>query len=245
MLVFEDEEGNVHETLHAVFEELPLFGHLYLNMQAQNIALTDLDLREMERALLYEYVEIERTPFMSTMRVSAWSQMWVFAFYELLRTWRQRAREVRDYASALKASSDIEATKAEFREKFESADRLSRMGSMFDRQAYQEAEDGPVETIGLIERALEIVDPVFRRLESVRMTLAKHEIPKARGMPATAPGYGRIDMSNGSIYWMIDYRDGTSDIISRRGLADDFGQLRSLLLIEPRPNSEKPDSASD
>lgn len=228
-LVFEDADGNIQESLHAVFQELPLFGHLYLNMQAMNVAMTDIDLREMEGALLYEYMEKERTPMMSAMRVSAWSQMWVFAFYELLRTWRQRSREVRDYAEALRSSSDPESTAAEFRDKFERTTQFSPMAGIFDRHAYDEAESDPTQMIGRTERAREIVEPLFRRLEAVRMTLAKHEVPKAHGMLANAPGYGRIDLSNGSIYWMIDYKDGTSDIISRRGLADEFSELLPFL----------------
>src|SRR5690242_18750424 len=143
-LVFEDSDGNVHESLHAVFQELPLFGHLYLNMQAMNIAMTDIDMREMEGALLYEYMETERTPTMSAMRVSAWSQMWVFAFYELLRTWRQRAKQVRDYADALRGSSDVDATKAEFRKRLGRTTKLSP-GGLFDRDAYEQAERAPSE----------------------------------------------------------------------------------------------------
>ena len=232
-LVFEDEDGNVHESLHAVFEELPLFRHFYLNMQGQNIALTDIDLREMEVALLREYMVRERTPSMSALRVSAWSQMWVFAFYELLRTWRQRAREIKVYADNLRNSSDPDKVKADFRANFEKVSQLSRTGG-FDRQIFEGAEVSPSGTFGQIERAMEIVEPFFRRLEAVRMTLAKHEVPKAHGMLATAPGYSRIDLSDGSIYWMIDYKDGTSKIISRRGLAEEFESLLPLLRIDDR-----------
>jgi hypothetical protein len=35
---------------------------------------------------------------------------------------------------------------------------------------------------------------LFRRLEALRMTLAKHEVPKS-GAYAMAPGYGRIHIS--------------------------------------------------
>lgn len=238
-LVFEDEEGNIHESLHAVFNELPLFQHLYLNMQAQNIALTDIDLREMEGDLLREYMERERTPAMSALRVSAWSQMWVFAFYELLRTWRQRAREIKEYAEKLRDNPDAEGVKGEFHAKFDKLSQLSRTAGVFDRHVAKAAEAAPAETVGQIERATEIVTPFFRRLEAVRMTLAKHEIPKAAGMFATAPGYGRIDMSNGSIYWMIDYKDGTSEIISRQGLAEEFETLLPLLRIEDRKDSAR------
>lgn len=233
-LVFEDEDGNIHESLHAVFSELPLFDHLYLNMQAQNIALTDIDLREMESALLLEYLERERTPLMSTLRVSAWSQMWVFAFYELLRTWRQRAREIKEYAEKLSTAPHAEAVKAEFNKRFEALAQISRTAGMFDRHIVEDAEQSPAAMAGRIERALEIITPLYRRLEGVRMTLAKHEIPKARGMMATAPGYGRIDLSDGSIYWMIDYKDGTSEITSRRSLAEEFESLLPLLRIDDR-----------
>lgn len=233
-LVFEDADGNIHESLHAVFEELPLFQHLYLNMQAQNIALTDIDLRQMEVALLHEYMESERTPTMSALRVSAWSQMWVFAFYELLRTWRQRAREVKGYVDDLRNSADPEKFKAEFRGRFKKNSKLSRTADVFDRRMFEDAEASPADTFGEIGRAIEIVEPLFKKLEAVRMTLAKHEVPKAHGMLASAPGYGRIDMSNGSIYWMIDYKDGTSQIISRQGLAEEFESLLPVLRIEDR-----------
>ena len=69
---------------------LPLFEDLFLNMQGQNVMLVDFYLHDLERDLLREYVEIERTPFPVTLIVSALNQMWIFALYELLRTWRQR-----------------------------------------------------------------------------------------------------------------------------------------------------------
>lgn len=97
----------------------------------------------------------------------------------------------------------------------------------------------PVGECGPGERALEIIEPLFRRLEAVRMRLAKHEVPKTYGMSAIAPGYGRIDMSDGSIYWMIEYKDGTCDIISRRGLADEFADLLPMLRIENRARMYK------
>jgi hypothetical protein len=65
---------------------LPLFDDLFLSMQGQNVMLVDFYLRDLERDLLRELVEIERTPFPATLIVSALSQMWIFAVYELLRT---------------------------------------------------------------------------------------------------------------------------------------------------------------
>jgi hypothetical protein len=70
-----------------------LFDDLFLSMQGQNVMLVDLYLRDLERDLLRELIEIERTPLPATLIVSALSQMWIFAVYELLRTWRQRVKD--------------------------------------------------------------------------------------------------------------------------------------------------------
>jgi hypothetical protein len=61
--------------------KLPLFDDLFLSMQGQNVMLVDLYLRDLERDLLRELIEIERTPFPATLVVSALSQMWIFAVY--------------------------------------------------------------------------------------------------------------------------------------------------------------------
>ena len=52
------------------------------------------------------------------------------------------------------------------------------------------------------------------------MTLAKHEVPRQGGAYAGAPGYGRIDMSTGSIYWQVELGRNEVTVLSRRGLAD-------------------------
>jgi hypothetical protein len=69
--------------------------------------------------------------------------------------------------------------------------------------------------------------PLFRNLEAVRITLAKHEVPKSKGLRAQAPGYARIDMTNGSLNWMILHGDGSAQIITRKELADECRHLRS------------------
>ncbi len=75
--------------------KLPLFNDLFLSMQGQNVMLVDLYLRDLERDLLRELIKIERTPIPATLFVSALSQMWIFAVYELLRTWRQRIKDLK------------------------------------------------------------------------------------------------------------------------------------------------------
>jgi|HubBroStandDraft_4_1064222.scaffolds.fasta_scaffold407640_2 hypothetical protein len=57
------------------------------------------------------------------------------------------------------------------------------------------------------------------------MNLAKHEVPKLHGVPAAAPGHGRIDGRNGSISWQIDLGNDCVDLVSRRSLADELKTL--------------------
>jgi hypothetical protein len=79
--------------------------------------------------------------------------------------------------------------------------------------------------------ALNRTEIAFRDIEAVRMTLAKHEVPRQGGVSAGAPGYGRIDMGNGSISWQIELGEQEITILSRRDLADG---LRALTRYDDR-----------
>ncbi len=65
----------------------------YLSMQIYNLALVDQFIMELEEEVLQKLLQEERTP-PETMFLSAQSQMWIFAAYELMRTWRERATDV-------------------------------------------------------------------------------------------------------------------------------------------------------
>ena len=72
------------------------------------------------------------------------------------------------------------------------------------------------------------------------MHLAKHEMPKQKGSEAMAPGYGRIDMNDGSITYQVLLRDNEVDLISRRALAtaiehigDDVGDVYLPTAVRP------------
>ena len=65
---------------------------------------------------------------------------------------------------------------------------------------------------------------------------SKHEIPRQKGSLTPAPGYGRIDGSNGSIHWQVLLQDNQIDIVSRRDIADDCRYLledRSRSILTP------------
>ncbi|MFL9927652.1 hypothetical protein PQR62_25525, partial [Herbaspirillum lusitanum] len=64
---------------------------MFLRSQANNVALVDKFLTELEYQNLRNLIDEERTP-QGTYFLLAQSQMWIFAVYELLRTWDQRVR---------------------------------------------------------------------------------------------------------------------------------------------------------
>jgi hypothetical protein len=199
---------------------LPLFEDLFLNMQGQNVMLVDFYLQDLERDLLREYIEIERTPFPSTLIVSALNQMWIFGLYELLRTWRQRVRDLRhEAAKSLPAPVNVPNDEP----------ALKDLAILYRQEQLQRLRDDPVFATE-VDEAYDRMEPLFRRIEALRMNLAKHEVPKMKGVPALAPGYGRIDMMSGSMVWQVDLGDMAVDMVSRRSLAD---QLREIVIGGP------------
>jgi hypothetical protein len=107
-----------------------LFDELYLGMQAMNVGVMDLHIEEMEQSLWNLYMEMERTPVPEATLVSALSQMWVFALYELLRTWRQRVRELVDYGDKLRSAGKSEKKKLIA----EKRTRLQELGALVYRR---------------------------------------------------------------------------------------------------------------
>src|SRR5262249_7981770 len=79
--------------LVAALNSFQLMYDPYLSMQIYNLALVDQFIMELEEDVLRKLMQEERTPS-ETMFLSAQSQMWIFAAYELMRTWRERATDV-------------------------------------------------------------------------------------------------------------------------------------------------------
>jgi len=142
--------------------------------------------------------------------VSALSQMWIFAVYELLRTWRQRVKD-------LKRDAQKPVVQQAGHSKLAGMYYQDQLAHLRRKPAYAKEMD----------RAVNLTDPLFKRIEALRMNLAKHEVPKLHGVPAMAPGYGRIDGMTGSISWQVDLGNNLIDLVSRRSLAD---QLKTLVV---------------
>jgi len=202
-----------------VFTGLPLFDDFYLRMQAMNLDILDGFIESQEKVLLREYIDIERTPVSQALFVSALSQLWIFGMYELLRTWRQRVEEILKFAAIFK-STPAARRRALVQEKRKKVRELGKHALGSPWPAFSKA----VKSIRYVEKlqfAYDQSELAFRRIEALRVSLAKHEIPKNKGAAALAPGYGRIDMTSGSIHWQIVLEENEVDIVSRKTIAEE------------------------
>jgi hypothetical protein len=181
-------------------------------------------LEGQEAQLLRDYVETDRTPIPAALFLSALSQMWVFAAYELLRIWRQRVQEIIKWAKKLETldGGERQAAVAQKRQEIERRASEAREADL-RWQLFERADDARF--VDELRSAVNRSELVFHAVEAVRVTLAKHEVPRREGAYAAAPGYARIDMSNGSMRWQLELGRNEIEIVSRRGLAD---ALRAL-----------------
>lgn len=220
--------GNVDPTaLRSRLIDLIMLGDdAYLSMQAMNLGMVDTALEDLERALLRRYVVEERTPLDDAAFLSALSQMWLFAAYELLRTWRQRVKD----AVRWHESGTLEEKIAGYRTDigFVHHGRLARadlLQGLLD-------DPGQVESI---RRALRATHILFSQLSILRMSIAKHEEAGKRNSVAFAPGYGRINMYSGSLDYELSFGRNIMGNLSRRDVAD---SIRAIDIQNPQEESE-------
>ena len=73
-------------------------------------------------------------------------------------------------------------------------------------------------------------DGWFGFIEELRMNLAKHEVPKKRGMVAEMPGYARMGLVTGTLYWQFIDAQGGLQKLDRREAANFFLDISSARL---------------
>ena len=220
-------------TLYQALCNLSLFGDdSFLRMQASNLAIIDQWLTQLEYDLLHKLMEDERTPALEATFVSAQSQMWIFAAYELMRTWRQRAREVVKWAGEDALTQKL----ATFEDKQES----SHFGRDIRASQIRDVIADP-SRVKATQHDLKRTYIPFRRVEAIRVSLAKHEVWKNKNSVALRPGYGRINSECGALDYEIENEGDIIDYISRRDIADD---IRARLADDHVP-SEKEIAAFD
>jgi hypothetical protein len=237
---------DIGDNLAWAFQSLPLFDDLFLSMQALNLGIVHEFLPEIEGDLLRELLKLERTP-PNTIFVSAISQLWVFGLYELLRTWRQRANEILIFTTRLSRTTGSNRRKLLAVKKRELVASSTEPLSGHYRWSQFRKSATNTNYVRKLREAIDRFELIFRRLEALRVSLAKHELPKQHGMPAIpamALGYGRIDEATGSIRWEYLLQGREVDAVTRRGIAEQCLQLaketkRPLLKPEVQKKIER------
>lgn len=192
--------------------KLALFsGDPYLNMQATNLGMIDRWLIDIEAEVLKRLIAEERTPMDDAMFLSAQTQMWIFASYEIMRTWRQRAKDVLKLINNSGLQLKIAALEEEL--------GYMHTGRQMRARQLREVQEDPAMAVK-IEADLRRTHIVFVQLEALRVSMAKHEVRGKPNMIAMAPGYGRIDSWTGSLKYELGNGQYILDYISRRDIAD-------------------------
>lgn len=198
--------------------ELPLLGDdLFMRMQANNLAMVDGFITNLEYEVLQEWFHEERTPMPGTFFLSAQTQMWLFALYELLRTWRQRA------SNMVKWSENGDGLQLKLAA-LEKDVGYNHVGRSVQADQIRSVIEDPASILE-IKKALRRTSIVMLQLEVLRVSLAKHELWKRQNSPAHFPGYGRINRWCGSLDYELENGSGVLGYINRRTFADVIRKL--------------------
>jgi hypothetical protein len=184
--------------------------------QAFNVALVDEFVMKLELDLLRQQFREERTPIPEATFVSAQSQMWIFAAYELMRTWRQRAKDMIKLAD----NGGLEAKLAHLKRKTP----YVHVGREWRAAQIEQVLANP-SLITTIRDDLRRTHIPFSRMEAIRVSIAKHEIRGRPNSVAQMPTHGRINRWCGSIDFELEHEGVVLGTISRRDIAD---ELRSI-----------------
>ncbi|MGO7835611.1 hypothetical protein [Rhizobium johnstonii] len=196
--------------LPSALASLQLFDDPYLRMQAMNIGIVDQFLTALEYQVLEESFKDERD--MSGMFfLGAQTQMWLFATYELLRTWRARVEKTLTAHKNGGLKSRIKALSVE--KDFTHYGRLS-----LANQLQRVLDDPNAKT--RMEEDLRLTYTLFHQLEHLRVALAKHMVKGKDNSVALAPGYARLDTSSGSLLYELEAGQVILDYLSRRNVAE-------------------------
>jgi hypothetical protein len=189
--------------------------------QAFNIALVDEFVMKLELSLVRQQFREERTPIAETAFVSAQSQMWIFASYELMRTWRQRAREIIKWSD----NGGLQAKLKHLRRKTP----YVHFGREWRAAQIEEVLSNPAITQRLRDDLRKTHIP-FTRMEAIRVSIAKHEIRGQRNSVALMPTHGRINRFCGSIDFELENEGSIMGTISRRDIADELRNIPNLVM---------------
>lgn len=189
---------------------------MYLRSQAFNLNIVDNFLTDLEYKVLSDLHEMERTP-PSTHFLSAQSQMWIFAAYELLRTWQQRAKEMEKWAD----NGGFQNKLADLRAK---NDKYMHSGREIRIRQIEIFLKDPSLVVQLKKQRLHLHVP-FTSLEYLRVSIAKHEVSGKSNSAARTPGYAHINSWCGSLDYELENGRYSMGYLSRRNVADSIRHL--------------------
>lgn len=198
---------------------LTLFSDPYLSMQAQNLAIVDRFLNGLEQHVMQRLFEEDRTPIDDAMFLNAQSQMWIFAAYEVMRTWRQRAKGMVKWHESGGLQMKLEALEVD--------QGFIRDGNMRMAAMVREVVADP-SVVQSLRDDLKRTHILFARMEYLRISLAKHEVPGKAKSLAISPGYGRINQWCGALDYELGNGKYVMGYVNRRDIADDIRAMPDL-----------------
>lgn len=206
-------EPDWHELPESLRKLVMFSGDPFLSMQATNLGMIDFWLIDVEAGVRDRLHAEERTPVDDAMFLNALSQMWIFAAYELLRTWRQRVKDTLKLVQNSGLQQKIDALEKDLG--YQHYNRQMRADQLRD------VLNDP-DLAAKLEPALRHAHILFGRLEALRVSMAKHEVAGKPKLIAHAPGYARIDDETGSLRYEISVGRDILDVVSRRDIADEI-----------------------
>ena len=212
----------------------------YLHSQIFSLGVVASLIEQQETAMMRSYWVDDKVPADVFLVVSALSQIWVLGVYEVLRTWRQRLRSILAFVDRLPPDPEdrqaaVKSRVAAVRARFAHPSLVQQTHAT----VYETAADSEEYTQELRTAYLRSERP-FRRLEALRINLAKHEIPQQKDTFAQGAGAGRIDTLSGTIQWHIDLGNQEVDVVSRKAVMEACIKLASadpLQILPPELRS--------
>lgn len=199
----------------------------FMSVQASHLDIVDQFLLDVEAEVLCKLHDEERTPA-ETQFLAAQSEMWIFAAYELLRTWVHRAKELIKLADNSGFQNKLSSLRSV-------DDGYTHFGREMRIKQLENAVAKP-EVISRLRIHLALLHTPFKMLEHLRVAIAKHEVSGKSNRIALFPGYGRINKWCGSLDYEIENGKYILREMSRRDVAD---SIRSLNLDEAPPTDQE------
>lgn len=205
------------ELRHALNGLTLLGGDMFMRMQAFNLSFTDPFMSILEAEVLRKLIDEERTPVEEAAFLSAQSQMWIFAVYELFRTWRQRIKSFIGSSKTGGLPLKLQAMEREI--------GYPHYARRMRANQIRQVIDNP----SLIDRMkddLRATHILFTQIEALRIAIAKHEVVGKPKSVALRPGLGRINQWTGSLDYELENEKYSIGTMSRRDIAN---SIRALL----------------